>query len=132
MRFLIVGVIGLLVGALCTLVLVNSLRQGTAYPNGVMAVMSAQMKGLNQSLKQNRCASADLAPRLQTLRYVGNDIEPAFLPTSDDERFIAHASQLRAALDAALAAPPADCAAARVVVDRVSSGCQDCHRDFKG
>ena len=132
MRSLIVGVIGLLVGALCTLILLNTLRQGTAYPNGVMAVMGAQMKGLNQSLKQNRCSSADLAPRLQTLRYLGNDIEPAFLPTSDDEVFIAHASDLRAALDAALSAPPADCAAARVVVDRVSAGCQACHRDFKG
>jgi hypothetical protein len=132
MRSLIVGVIGLLVGALCTLILLNALRQGTAYPNGVMAVMSAQMKGLEQSLKQNRCASADLTPRLQTLRHLGNDLEPAFLPTADDERFIAHASELRAALDAALSAPPADCAAARVVIDRVGSGCQDCHRDFKG
>lgn len=132
MRSLIVGVIGLLVGALCTLILINTLRQDTAYANGVMAVMGAQMKGLNQSLKQNRCSAADLAPRLQTLRYLGNDIEPAFLPTADDEVFIAHASDLRAALDAALSAPPADCAAARVVVDRVSSGCQACHRDFKG
>ena len=132
MRSLVLGVIGLLVGALCTLILINALRQGTAYPNGVMAVMSAQMKGLNQSLKQNRCAASDLSPRLQTLRHLGNDLEPAFLPTQDDERFSQHASDLRAALDAALAAPPADCTAARVVVDRVNSGCQACHRDFKG
>ena len=132
MRSLILGVIGLLVGALCTLILMNALRQGTAYPNGVMAVMSAQMKGLNQSLKQNRCAATDLSPRLQTLRHLGNDLEPAFLPTQDDERFSQHASDLRAALDAALAAPPSDCAVARVVVDRVNSSCKDCHRDFKG
>ncbi len=131
MRSLIVGVIGLLVGALCTLILMNALRQGTTYPNGVMAVMSAQMKGLNQSLKQNRCAATDLTPPLQALRHLGNDLEPAFLPTQDDERFIVHASELRAALDAALAAPPADCAAARVVVDRVNTGCQSCHREFK-
>lgn len=132
MRSLIVGVIGLLVGALCTLILINTLRQGTAYPNGVMAVMSAQMKSLDQSLKSNRCAATDLTPPLMTLRHLGNDLEPAFLPTQDDERFVAHASELRAALDAALSAPPADCAAARVVVDRVNGGCQSCHRDFKG
>ncbi|MFY2764760.1 hypothetical protein [Arenimonas sp. MALMAid1274] len=132
MRTLIVGVIGLVVGALCTLILMNSLRQGTAYPNGVMAVMGAQMKGLDQSLKQNRCAATDLSPRLQTLRHVSNDLEPAFLPTQDDERFIQYASDLRAALDAAVSTPPADCAAARVVLDRVSNGCQACHRDFKG
>ena len=132
MRSLIVGVIGLLVGALCTLIMINTLRQGTAYPNGVMAVMAAQMKTLDQSVKRNRCAASDLTPPLQTLRHLGNDLEPAFLPTQDDERFIAHASELRAALDAAVSTTPTDCAAARVVLDRVNSGCQSCHRDFKG
>lgn len=132
MRSLIVGVIGLLVGAMCTLILINALRQGTAYPNGLMAVMSAQMKSLDQSLKRKRCAATDLTPPLTTLRHLANDLEPAFLPTQDDERFTAHSSELRAALDAALSAPPADCAAAAVLVDRVNSGCQACHRDFKG
>lgn len=131
MRYLVVGIIGLLVGAMCTLILMNTLRRGTAYPNGVMAVMSAQSKALDLSLKQNRCAATDLSPRLQAMRHLGNDLEPAFLPTQDDERFIAHASELRAALDAALAAPPSDCMAARVVIERVDNSCQSCHRDFK-
>ncbi len=132
MRYFVVAIVSLLVGSLCTLILLNTLRQGTAYPNGVMAVMSAQMKGLNQSLKANRCAATDLSPRLQTLRYLGNDVEPAFLPTRDDELFTEHASRLRESLDAALAAPPSDCAAAKVALDRVNAGCQACHRDFKG
>ena len=131
MRSLILVLIGLFVGFAVTLIGMNSLRKGTAYPNGVMAVMSAQMDALDNSLKQNRCAATDLTPRLQTLRHLGNDLEPAFLPTEDDERFGEHASNLRAALDAALAAPPADCAAAKVVVDKVGAGCQACHRDFK-
>ncbi|WP_146909647.1 cytochrome c [Arenimonas daejeonensis] len=131
MRSLILVLIGLFVGFAATLIGMNALRQGTAYPNGVMAVMGAQMKGLQSSLKQNRCSASDLTPRLQTLRRLGNDLEPAFLPTQDDERFVSHASQLRAALDAALAAPPADCTAAGVVVDRIGGACQDCHRDFK-
>lgn len=131
MRSLILVLIGLFVGFAATLIGMNALRQGTAYPNGVMAVMGAQMKGLQSSLKQNRCSASDLTPRLQTLRHLGNDLEPAFLPTQDDERFVSHASQLRAALDAALAAPPADCTAAGVVVDRIGGACQDCHRDFK-
>lgn len=132
MRYLVVGLVSLLVGALFTLILMNSLRQGTSYPNGVMAVMAAQMKGMGQSLKQNRCTTADLAPRLQTLRHLGNDLEPAFFPTQDDALFGKHASSLRAALDAALAAPPSDCATAKLAIDRVSEGCKACHTDFKG
>ena len=132
MRSLILVLIGLFVGAACALIAMSALRQGTAYPNGVMAVMSAQMGALGQSLKQNRCAATDLLPRLQTLRHLGNDLEPAFLPTQDDERFIQHSTVLRASLDAALATTPADCAAAGVVLDRIQNGCQACHRDFKG
>lgn len=132
MRSLILLLIGLFVGAACSLVAVSALRQGTAFPNGVMAVMSAQMGALNQSLKQNRCAATDLLPRLQTLRHLGNDLEPAFLPTQDDERFIRYASDLRAAVDAALAAPPADCAAAGVALNRIGGTCKACHDDFKG
>ena len=132
MRSAILFLIGLVLGAALTLVGMNALRQGTAYPNGVMAVMSAQMKAMDRSMKQNRCAATDLLPQLQTLRHLGNDIEPAFLPTGDDERFVRHASDLRAALDAALASPPADCAAAGVAVNRIGNACQACHQDFKG
>lgn len=131
MRSLILLLIGLVVGAALTLVGLNALRKGTSYPNGVMAVMGEQMAALDRALKQNRCAAADLVPRLQTMRYLGNDLEPAFLPTEDDDRFIQHASTLRAALDAALAAPPADCAAAGVALERIATGCKSCHRDFK-
>lgn len=132
MRSVILFLIGLVLGAALTLVGMNALRQGTAYPNGVMAVMAAQMKAMDKSMKQNRCAATDLLPRLQTLRHLGNDIEPAFLPTQDDERFIRHATDLRAALDAALASPPSDCAAAGVAVNRIGNACQACHQDFKG
>jgi hypothetical protein len=131
MRSLILLLIGLVVGAALTLVGINALRKGTAYPNGVMAVMGAQMGALDKALKSNRCAATDLVPHLQTMRHLGNDLEPAFLPTEDDDRFIQHASTLRAALDAALAAPPADCAAAGVALERVANGCKACHRDFK-
>ena len=131
MRSLVVLLIGLFVGFALTLVGMNALRKGTAYPNGVMAVMGAQMKSLDQSLKQNRCAATDLVPRLQTMRHLGNDLEPAFLPTGDDDRFVQHATRLRAALDAALQTPPSDCAAAGVVIERISEGCKACHQDFK-
>ena len=87
MRSLVMLLIGLFVGFALTLVGMNALRKGTAYPNGVMAVMGAQMKALDQSLKQNRCAATDLTPRLQTLRHVANDLEPAFVPTAEAARF---------------------------------------------
>lgn len=131
MRAVVVGLIGLFLGAVLTLVGMNALRKGTAYPNGVMAVMAAQMKQLGDAVKQNRCTEADLQSRLLTLRQLGNDLEPAFLPTQDDERFIAHAAEMRGALDAVLVDIPSGCTAAGLALDKVGKTCQGCHRDFK-
>lgn len=131
MRTVVLFLVGLAVGALCTLIAVNALHRGTAYPNAVMAMMGQQMKALDHSVKASRCASTDLTPRLQTLRFVANDIEPAFTDLAQDAQFGRYAAGLRAAADAALMTPPASCAAATAALDRLGKACDSCHRDFK-
>jgi cytochrome c556 len=126
----ILFLLGLAIGAVLATIWANTLRKRDAYPDGVMALMGAQMGSLDKSVKANRCATSDLLPRLQTLRAVANDIEPAF--QEDDEAFGKHASALRAAADAALATPPANCAAAAATLDRIDHECSGCHREFKG
>jgi cytochrome c556 len=130
MRYLVLFVLGLVIGAALAVIAVNRVNEGQAYPHGVMALMRAQMGALDGAIKQNRCTANDLLPRFQTLRAVANDIEPAF--GEDDERFIKHASALRAAADAALMTPPGSCPAAAATVDRINETCAACHHDFKG
>lgn len=131
MRSLILLIIGLALGSAGTAILINSLHRGSSYPHGVMAVMAAQMKAIDGSLKQNRCAATDLTPRLQTLRFVANDIEPAFAELQSDAQFGRYASSLRAAADAALTAGPASCPAAQAVMDKLGQACDSCHRDYR-
>lgn len=131
MRSLVLLLVGLVVGALFTIIAVNALDRGTAYPNAVMAVMGQQMKALDKSIKQSRCASADLTPRLQTLRFIANDIEPAFADLQAEAQFGRYASDLRAAADAALMTPPASCTAAVAALSNLDKACDSCHRDFK-
>ena len=131
MRSLILLLIGLALGAAFTLIGMNYLSRGTAYPNGVMAVMKAQVKALDTSMKQNRCAPTDLIPRLQTLRYVANDIEPAFESFQGDAQFGRYAGDLRASLDTTLLTPPANCAAASAAFDSIGKACDSCHRDYR-
>src|SRR5687768_5802693 len=125
----ILFVLGLAIGAALAVIAVNRIHENQAYPHGVMAVLRAQSGALDNSVKQNRCTANDLLPRLQTIRAVANDIEPAF--GEDDERFGKHASTLRAAADAALSTPPANCQAAAATLDRINEACSACHRDFK-
>jgi cytochrome c556 len=131
MRYLVLLLIGLAIGIIGTGILMNALSRETAYSKGVMAVMGAQMKALDKSIKANRCTANDLLPRFQTLRAVANDIEPAFTPTSDDEKFGHRASDLRAAADAALMTPLSTCPAALAAVQKLGDSCKNCHQDFK-
>lgn len=131
MRSLILFVVGLMVGALCTVIAINALNRGTAYDHAVMAMMGQQMKALDSSIKQSRCSSSDLTPRLQTLRFVANDIEPAFTDMRDEAQFGRYASDLRAAADAALMTPPASCTAATAALSNLDKACDSCHRDYK-
>jgi hypothetical protein len=132
MRLVVLFLIGLAVGALGTLVAINALHRGTPYPNAVMAMMGQQMKAMDLSVKANHCAATDLVPRLQTMRFVANDIEPAFAGDIDDAQFARYAADLRAAADGALMNPPASCSAASATLSRLGKACDSCHRDFKG
>jgi cytochrome c556 len=128
---LVLFLIGLAVGALLTAVGINAMHRSTPWSHAVMAMMGQQMKALDQNVKANHCAATDMAPRLQTLRLVANDIEPAFAGEIDDPQFGRYAADLRAGADGALVAPPASCAAAQATLASLGKACDSCHRDFK-
>lgn len=131
MRTVLGLAVGLLVGVLVATMVLNNLRKQSAYPHGVMAVMAAQMGRMNRLLKDKACRAEDLQAPLATLAALGNDLEPAFLPTADDIQFSRYASDFRAATGKALAAEPADCAAADALLDGIGSTCGACHQQFK-
>lgn len=132
MRLIVLFLVGLAVGALGTLAAVNAMNRHTPWSKATMTVIGHQMKGIDESVKASRCASTDLVPRLQTLRFVANDIEPAFADDIKDPQFNRYAADLRAAADGALATPPATCKLASEALSRLGKACDNCHRDFRG
>ena len=131
MRIFVSLLIGLLIGAFATVIGLSYLQKATSYHDGVMAVISAQMRAMENAVKANRCADTDLIPSLQTMRALGNDLEPAFLPTEDDKLFSDHAANYRAAVDEALFVTPMNCLDANKMLDNLSTTCKTCHQDFK-
>ncbi|WCE03534.1 hypothetical protein [Pseudoxanthomonas sp. JBR18] len=130
-RFLFLFLLGLLVGAVATVMAMRALQaRKDPFPDSVMHVMSKQTDMLKQNLAQNRCTSSDALPRLQTLRAVSNDLETAFPDLAEDQRFVTHASQLRATLDGALSAPPVGCPDTKATLAKVGEACKACHDDF--
>lgn len=131
MRSLVLAIIALLLGSVFTLIAVNASRQATAYPNGMMAVMAAQMKALDGSIKHGQCTDKAFAWRLQTLRLLATDVEAAFASGGNDQQFATDAGDLQKVLDTALAATPNTCAQANRLLDTINASCHNCHRDFR-
>ncbi len=131
-RYLFVLVLGLLIGLVATVMVGRALQTGRdPFPHSLMHVMQRQAEMLLQAQQQNRCSLADSQPRLQSLRMLSNDLDLAFPKLKDDARFQQHASRYRADLNAALAAPPSDCASLAKVVQTVQDDCRACHQDFR-
>lgn len=132
MRYLFLFVLGLAVGAVGTVMAMRAIEaRKDHFPSSVMHMFDAHMGMLDANVTANRCAATDTLPQLQALRTIANDIEPAFGDLRDDARFTGHASDLRAALDRALASPPIACAGVQAAMKDIGSNCKACHRDFR-
>lgn len=130
-RFLFLFLLGLLVGVVAAVMAMRALQaRRDPFPHSLMRVMDKQTEILKQNIAGNRCTGSDALPRLQTLRALGNDLETAFPDLAEDQRFVTHASQLRATLDGALSAPPAGCPDTRAALAKIDEACTACHHDF--
>lgn len=135
-RYLFLFLIGLVMGIIGVVMVLRAIDSRKTwqdrFPDAAMQVMDAHLKQLQDSAKANRCAASDVIPHLQTLRYLANDLEPAFAGLKDDERFTTHAGKLRATLDGVLSAPPLGCAGVDAATKQIGDACRACHQDFRG
>ncbi len=130
MRYVVVLLIGALIGSMVTMSALNSLRQASAVTDGIMAVMQYQLNLVRTDIGAGRCNAA--TPHFQTLLGVADAIEPVFLPTGgDDVLFKRYAEQLRNRVDEALKTEAKDCRGLTEQLGRVGDGCKACHRDFR-
>ncbi|KAB7763472.1 hypothetical protein [Xanthomonas maliensis] len=128
-RLLFMLILGLVIGLICTVMAARALQaRRDPVPDSLMQVMALQMRQLQAT--SATCTPAVLQRRLQTLRLLADDLQPAFGTLGEDRRFAEHAQALRSTLDQALA-QPARCADVRPLQARIDGVCSDCHRDFR-
>ena len=131
-RYLFLFLLGLVVGAIGTVMAMRAWDQRRDhFPESVMNVQAWHVGQLKADIDQNRCNATDTLPHLRALRTTGDDLEAAFPDLADDQRFKDHAAKYRGTLDAALAAPPLDCAGVGSTLQQVGEACKGCHQDFR-
>ena len=132
-RYLFLLVLGLVLGAVATVMLLRAIdARKDHFPESLMVFKGWHMGQLKADMETNRCNATDVLPHLQALRMTANDLESAFPDLRDDERFRTAASAMRAAADKAIAAPPLSCPAVSEVLKSIGGTCKGCHQDFKG
>jgi hypothetical protein len=132
LQFLIVLLVGVIMGMVCTSIAIEALSKGTEFSRGVMAVQAAHAMALNKLAKDNRCSAPEIQKELLPMRIIAADIEPAFKSLAEqDPQFVRYAADLRRVLDLQLAKGIDNCADLATATSAIKQGCDNCHRDYK-
>jgi len=132
MRSILLLVLGLVVGALAAVKVSNVLNLRDAYPRGVMFVMQHHLGTLAYSMREGKCPAAATQMHLDRIKAMQPEILQAFagnLAAKPD--FRKHKQKLSDAVDAAIAAAPADCPALRKQVSQIGGACKSCHEVYR-
>lgn len=134
-RYLFLFLLGLVIGVVATVMVLRAIESRKTIqdqlPHAVMHLQAWHLGKLDAAGEQSRCNAADTLPHLQALRTTVDDIEPAFPALAEDQRFVKHVSQLRSALNQALASPPRNCEALDKTVATIGQACKSCHQAFR-
>jgi len=129
MRAALLILLGLVIGVIGTVNVMNALAQRNPMPKAVMHTMGYHMGELKQELKANQCDAATIQHHLLRLQSTATDILPTF--GIADKGFIDDANQLQTRLQQAAASAPATCAALAAALKPVGETCQSCHQQYR-
>ena len=129
MRVALLIVLGLVIGIMGTVPVMNALSQRNPLPKAVMVVMDYHMGALGDALKTNRCDAAQTHAHLLRLQSTAADIAPAFGDV--EQPFLDDAGHLQSKLAVAVQAAPLDCAALKAAIKPVGEACKSCHQQYR-
>jgi len=131
MRSLIVLILGLAFGAVCTAIAMNALAQRSAYARGVMQVMQHHYAELRTGQRTGRCDAATVTHAHDALRLLGDEIERSVYGDGTAEPpFREYTDRLRSAV-ADLGDGTKSCSELGPVINRVGDSCDACHRQYR-
>lgn len=129
MRAALLILLGLAIGILGTVNVMNNLAERHPMPKAVMHTMGYHMGELSHALKAKQCAAADIQHHLQRIQSTATDIEPVF--GINEKPFHDDAVHLQQAVAQALQASAQDCPALAAVIKPIDQACKRCHEKYR-
>ncbi|MEO5812027.1 MAG: cytochrome c [Rhodanobacter sp.] len=129
MRVALLILLGVVIGIVGTVNVMNALRARNPMPEAVMTTMDYHMGELRNAIKAKQCNAPAIAHHLQRVRSTASDILPVF--HIDEKPFTEAATQLQDRLQQALQAAPTTCATLVAAIKPIGETCKSCHQDYR-
>lgn len=129
MRVALMILLGLVIGIIGTVNVMNVLSERNPMPDAIMHTMGYHVGELKGAIKANQCDAAKIGHHLARLESTATDITPVF--GMDDKDFADHARQLQDHLSQAVQAAPATCTALAAALKPVGDSCKSCHQKYR-
>jgi cytochrome c556 len=126
MRVALMILLGLVIGVIGTVNVMNTLAARNPMPKAVMETMGYHVGELKHAIKAKQCDAVKIQHHLQRLQSTATDIVPVF--GIDEKTFTDKAGELQTHLQQALQAAPANCEALVAAIKPVGETCKSCHQ----
>ena len=129
MRVALMILLGLVIGVIGTVNVMNVLSERNPMPKAVMHTMGYHMGELKDALKAKQCDPAKVQHHLARMESTASDIVPVF--GIDEKTFTDDAGKLQTGLQQAVQSAPATCEALAAAVKPVGETCKSCHQQYR-
>lgn len=129
MRTALMILLGLVIGIIGTVNVMNVLSERNPMPKAVMHTLGHHMGELKSALETKQCDATKIQHHLARLESTATDVTAVFGTEVAD--FTDHAHQLQDHLQQAVQAAPTTCAALAAVVKPVGESCKSCHDKYR-
>jgi len=129
MRVALLLLLGLAIGVVGTVNVMNTLRARNPMPDAVMTTLDYHMGQLRGALKAKQCTAPAIAHHLQRVQSTATDIVPVF--GIKEQPFTDAAAQLQNRVRQAVQAAPATCDTLAAAIKPIGETCKSCHQQYR-
>jgi len=129
MRAALMILLGLVIGVIGTVNVMNALSARNPMPKAVMDTMGYHVGELKNAIKAKQCEPARVQHHLERLASTASDITPVF--GISEKTFTDDAGKLQTLLQQAMQAAPANCEALVAAIKPVGETCKSCHQQYR-
>ncbi|MEP7185453.1 MAG: cytochrome c [Rhodanobacter sp.] len=129
MRVALMILLGLVIGVIGTVNVMNTLSERNPMPKAVMHTMGYHMGELSRAIKAKQCSALTASQHLQRLQSTASDIVPVF--KIDEKGFNDAAVDLQNRTQQALQSIPGDCPSLAAAIKPINQACKSCHQKYR-